>query len=105
MCGKPGEIRQISTFSIPYTVLCVRMQLLNWFLLQTLQRFVLNYKSLPYETVYVPYPDISSLWQKFGLSPLNDGPNMPTTTLPVISVASQDNGPPTVIADSFNIAL
>ncbi|PVG03645.1 hypothetical protein CPB86DRAFT_694937 [Serendipita vermifera] len=68
-------------------------------------RYVLNYKGLPYETVYVPYPDISSLWEKLGLSPLDEGLNMPQTTLPVISVPSKDGGPPSVIAESFNIAL
>jgi hypothetical protein len=66
-------------------------------------RYVLNYKRLPYETVYVSYPDISKLWRELGLSPLA-GPG-PSTILPVISVPSTDGGPPSVIADSFNIAL
>ncbi|PVF93639.1 hypothetical protein CPB86DRAFT_789899 [Serendipita vermifera] len=68
-------------------------------------RYVLNYKGLGYETVYVAYPDIAPLWQKLGLSPVDNGPNQPTSTLPVISVSSTDGGPPTVVADSFNIAL
>jgi hypothetical protein len=67
---------------------------------------VLNYKGLAYDTVYVSLPDIASLWQKLGLAPRDNGPNLPTMTLPVISVASlDDNEPPLVIADSFDIAL
>lgn len=48
------------------------------------------------------YPDIAALWQKLGLSLLENEPN---STLPVISVPSKDGGPPSVIADSFKIAL
>ena len=65
-------------------------------------RYVLNYKNLPYETVYVSYPDIEQLWKTLGLSPLAE---QPSTTLPIISVPSTDGGPPSVIADSFNIAI
>ncbi|KIM25037.1 hypothetical protein M408DRAFT_331497 [Serendipita vermifera MAFF 305830] len=65
-------------------------------------RFVLNYKRIPYETVYVSYPDIAQLWQTLGLSPLAADPK---TFLPLISVPSTDGGPPSVIADSFDIAL
>jgi hypothetical protein len=71
--------------------------------LRNILRYVLNYKRLPYETVYVSYPNISRLWRELGLSPLS-GPG-PSTILPVISVPSKDGGPPSVIADSFNIAL
>jgi hypothetical protein len=71
--------------------------------LKNVLRYVLNYKKLPYETVYVSYPDISKLWRELGLSPLA-GPG-PSTILPVISVPSKDGCPPSVIADSFNIAL
>ena len=73
------------------------------FRLRNILRYVLNYKGLPYETIYVSYPDISKLWKELGLSPLA-GPG-PSTILPLISVSSTDGGPPSVIADSFNIAL
>ncbi|CAG7855051.1 SubName: Full=Uncharacterized protein {ECO:0000313/EMBL:CCA75648.1} [Serendipita indica DSM 11827] len=39
------------------------------------------------------------------LSPMDQGPNRPKTFLPVISVPSEDGGPPSVIADSINIAI
>jgi glutathione S-transferase len=72
-----------------------------------LVRYVLNYKRLEYETRFVSYPDIKALWQELALSPLGDSAQSgPTATLPVISVPSKDGkGPPTVIADSLNIAL
>jgi len=65
-------------------------------------RYVLNYKKLPYETVYVSYPDIEQTWKTLGLSPLAE---QPSTTLPVISVSSVGGGPPSVVADSFKIAI
>ncbi|KAG8753646.1 hypothetical protein FRC14_005841 [Serendipita sp. 396] len=68
-------------------------------------RFVLNYKGLPYETVWVSYPDIATLWERLGLSPDIDKSGKPNTFLPIISVPSNEGGPPTVIAESFNIAL
>lgn len=68
-------------------------------------RYILNYKRLPYKTVYVSYPDIDALWIRLGLSPMDQGPNRPKTFLPVISVPSEDGGPPSVIADSINIAI
>ncbi|CAG8709427.1 6681_t:CDS:2, partial [Acaulospora colombiana] len=79
---QPGEISQDG-------VSCVRLKGLE----------------LAYETVYVAYSDIAPLWEKLGLSPVDNGPNQPTSTLPVISVASENGGPPSVVADSFNIAL
>ncbi|KAG8843640.1 hypothetical protein FRB91_003224 [Serendipita sp. 411] len=69
-------------------------------------RYVLNYKRLPYETVWVPYTEIASLWAELGLEPITDGSIPFTTFLPVISVPPKDGkGPRTAIAESFNIAL
>lgn len=66
-------------------------------------RFVLNQKKVAYRTEWVSYPDVEALWRKLGLSPLDQNPRC---TLPVISIPSKDDrNPPTVIADSFNIAL
>ncbi|KAG8803191.1 hypothetical protein FRC17_006226 [Serendipita sp. 399] len=69
-------------------------------------RYVLNYKGLPYETVWISYTDIAGLWEKLGLKPITDGSNIASTFLPVVSVPSKEEGkPPTIVADSFNIAL
>ncbi|KAG8817183.1 hypothetical protein FS842_001835, partial [Serendipita sp. 407] len=69
-------------------------------------RYVLNHKRLPYETVWVPYTEIASLWAELGLEPITDGSIPFTTFLPVISVPPKDGrGPRTAVAESFNIAL
>jgi len=64
-------------------------------------RYVLNFKKLPYQTVWVEYPDIKSEMQKIGAEPtsrLPDGNGV--YTLPVI----QDPNTGTVVSESYRIA-
>jgi len=63
-------------------------------------RFVLNYKRLPYKTVWVSYPDIASTLSSLGLEPLASGP---AYTLPVIEDPTH-SGSPIFIRDSAVIA-
>ena len=63
-------------------------------------RFVLGYKNLPFETVWVEYPDIAPRMKEIGASPnkLLDGGEQ--YTLPVIS----DPNTGAIVTDSFAIA-
>ncbi|KDQ11680.1 hypothetical protein BOTBODRAFT_67848 [Botryobasidium botryosum FD-172 SS1] len=63
-------------------------------------RFVLNYKRLPYKTIWVSLPDIASTLQSLGVEPSPAG--MPYT-LPVIADPTA-SGPPKIIRESLAIA-
>ena len=68
-------------------------------------RIVLNYKRIPYKTVWLSYPDIEGTLIKLGCAPTGTKPNDPTRphyTLPAIVDAS--SSPPVAIADSLAIA-
>ena len=68
-------------------------------------RIVLNYKRIPYKTVWLSYPDIEKTLIKLGCAPTGTKPNDPTRphyTLPAIVDAS--SSPPVAIADSLAIA-
>ncbi|KAF8515795.1 hypothetical protein BU17DRAFT_93211 [Hysterangium stoloniferum] len=69
-------------------------------------RLVLNYKQIPYKTVWVSFPDIEDTLKKFGGNPTgvkpNKGGKAPLYTLPAILDESGDT--PVVIADSLAIA-
>jgi len=64
-------------------------------------RFVLSYKNLPFETVWVEFPDIATKMKEIGASP-NKGPldNSDLYTVPVLS----DPNTGTLITDSWLIA-
>ncbi|KAF8515796.1 hypothetical protein BU17DRAFT_93212 [Hysterangium stoloniferum] len=69
-------------------------------------RLVLNYKQIPYKTVWLSFPDIEDSLKKIGgkstgVKP-NKGGNAPLYTLPAILDESGDT--PVVIADSLAIA-
>ncbi|KIJ39884.1 hypothetical protein M422DRAFT_257200 [Sphaerobolus stellatus SS14] len=70
-------------------------------------RFVLNYKRIPYKTVWVSYPDIEETLLKLGgegkaTSTSRDNPSKPLYTLPAIL---DESGPePVLIIDSLKIA-
>lgn len=63
-------------------------------------RFVLGYKNLPFETVWVEYPDIASKFKEIGASPnrMSDGREL--YTVPVLSDPNTD----ALITDSWAIA-
>jgi glutathione S-transferase len=68
-------------------------------------RIVLNYKRIPYKTVWVSYPDIEPTLIKLGCAATTSKPGDPAKpyyTLPAIVDAS--SSPPVVIADSLAIA-
>lgn len=61
----------------------------------------MNYKGIPYTTVWVDYPDIASLLKKIGAAPTDKGPDgSPQYTLPVI----YDPNTKTTISESAVIA-
>ncbi|KAF8515788.1 hypothetical protein BU17DRAFT_67714 [Hysterangium stoloniferum] len=70
-------------------------------------RLVLNYKQIPYKTVWVAYPDIEDTLKKIGGKPTDikpntkDGSNEPLYTLPAILDESTDT--PVVITESLAI--
>ncbi|RDB16096.1 Glutathione S-transferase-like protein ustS [Hypsizygus marmoreus] len=63
-------------------------------------RYSLNFKGLPYKTVWVEYPDIAELSKKLGIAPTSEGPNGPSYTLPAI----YDPTTGTALAESTAIA-
>jgi len=64
-------------------------------------RYVLNFKKLPYKTVWVEYPDIAQLCKDIGAEPSSVGPGgKQNYTLPVI----QDPNTNTVVSESYRIA-
>jgi glutathione S-transferase len=65
----------------------------------TLIRFVLNYKKLPYKTVYLEFPDIEPEFKKLGIPP-SGAPGHPPYTCP--SIIDHSNNTP--MTDSYAIA-
>ncbi|KAG6811460.1 hypothetical protein H0H92_007283 [Tricholoma furcatifolium] len=64
-------------------------------------RYSLNFKGIPYKTVWVEYPDIETLAKKLGVPPTSKRPDgTPLYTIPMIHDPSTN----TVVADSFAIA-
>jgi len=65
-------------------------------------RFVLNYKRLPYRTVWLSLPEIAPTLNQLGLEPLS---TKPAYSLPVISDPSppESGRPPTIVRDSAAI--
>ncbi|OCH88479.1 hypothetical protein OBBRIDRAFT_758180 [Obba rivulosa] len=64
-------------------------------------RYTLNYKGIPYKTVWVEYPDIAGLCKEIGAAPTSYEPDgTPSYTLPVI----KDPSTGAVISDSAAIA-
>ncbi|PIL22626.1 hypothetical protein GSI_15317 [Ganoderma sinense ZZ0214-1] len=64
-------------------------------------RYSLNYKGLPYTTVWVEYPDIAPLSKKIGAAPTDKAPDgTPQYTLPAI----YDPNTKTTVSDSAVIA-
>ncbi|KAF8074134.1 hypothetical protein FPV67DRAFT_788840 [Lyophyllum atratum] len=63
-------------------------------------RYSLNYKGLPYKTVWIEYPDIAAHSQKLGTAPTDVKGDAPHYTLPAI----YDPNTKTTLADSALIA-
>ncbi|EPQ61228.1 hypothetical protein GLOTRDRAFT_109364 [Gloeophyllum trabeum ATCC 11539] len=64
-------------------------------------RFALEFKGLPYKTVWIEYPDVAAHCQKIGAKPTGKWPDgTPLYTLPVI----QDPNTDAVVSDSYAIA-
>lgn len=64
------------------------------------RRYTLNYKGLPYKTIWIEYPDIANLCKEIGAEPTAIRPDGPHYTLPVI----RDLSTGAVISDSAKIA-
>ncbi|KAF9443132.1 hypothetical protein P691DRAFT_779056 [Macrolepiota fuliginosa MF-IS2] len=65
-------------------------------------RYVLNYKKLPYKTVYVEFPDIETVSKKAGIPPFGKKPDgvTPHYTCPAIT----DDTTGAALSDSYKIA-
>lgn len=68
-------------------------------ILLNITRFVLNYKKLPYKTVYLEFPDIEPEFKKLGIPPTG-APGHPPYTCP--SIIDHSNNTP--MTDSYAIA-
>ena len=71
-------------------------------------RDVLDYKGIPWNTAWVEYPDVEPTLKKLGATPTSTKPDgSPFYTVPVISdsIHKTDSGEPTVVSDSWNIAI
>ena len=71
-------------------------------------RFALNFKNLPYQTTWVEYPDIESLYHTLGVQPTSKQPDgvTPYYTLPIIVDSSPPNNTgPVILTDSWDIAV
>lgn len=70
--------------------------------------YALNFKGVPYKTVWLEYPDIEPTFRSIGAIPISPKPDGsgPFYTLPVIVDPSRrtPSGGPTIITDSWNIA-
>ncbi|KIJ49678.1 hypothetical protein M422DRAFT_205202 [Sphaerobolus stellatus SS14] len=69
-------------------------------------RLVLNYKQLPYKTIWLSYPDIEPTLSKLGATTTSqhpEGPAKPYYTLPVI--LDENGEEPKLITDSLDIAI
>ncbi|KAF8498464.1 hypothetical protein BU17DRAFT_102991 [Hysterangium stoloniferum] len=80
----------------------------SWLPMSVRIRDVLDYKGIPYNTVWLEYPDIEPTLRVLGAAPTNvkqDG--NPFYTVPVISdsIHKAVTGEPTIVSDSWNIAI
>ncbi|KAL0959056.1 hypothetical protein HGRIS_014356 [Hohenbuehelia grisea] len=67
-------------------------------------RFILNYKRLPYRTIWVEFPDVENTLRAIGAPPSTTRPDgRPVYTLPVI-VDPMRSSRPTILANTNNIA-
>ncbi|KDQ17832.1 hypothetical protein BOTBODRAFT_29144 [Botryobasidium botryosum FD-172 SS1] len=66
-------------------------------------RIALNYKRLPYETIYISYPDIAPTLKDLGLEALEGKTGPQAFTLPII-IDPTPSGPPKIVRDSAAIA-
>ncbi|KAF8521807.1 hypothetical protein JB92DRAFT_2889328 [Gautieria morchelliformis] len=69
-------------------------------------RYALNYKGVPYKTIWLEYPEIEPTMRSIGAAPTTKKPDgSPLYTLPVIVDPSRTapSGGPTVISESFHI--
>jgi glutathione S-transferase len=64
-------------------------------------RYLLNLKNLPYETVYVEYPDLEATFKKIGIPP---GGTTPSGSPLYTSPAIVDSSTGAMVADSYKIA-
>ncbi|KAK7058530.1 hypothetical protein VNI00_002166 [Paramarasmius palmivorus] len=72
-----------------------------WNVITWRTRFTLNYKGLPYRTIWVEYPDVEATCKKLGVAPTSIKPDgSPFYTLPMI----HDPNTGSTIAESFSIA-
>ncbi|KAF8489744.1 hypothetical protein JB92DRAFT_3012325 [Gautieria morchelliformis] len=78
-----------------------------WSLNMWKARYALNYKGVPYKTVWLEYPEIEPTMRSIGAAPTRKKPDgSPLYTLPVIVDPSRTapSGGPTVVSESFHIA-
>ncbi|KAF8507815.1 hypothetical protein JB92DRAFT_2957157 [Gautieria morchelliformis] len=78
-----------------------------WSLNMWKARYALNYKGVPYKTVWLEYPEIEPTIRSIGAAPTRKKPDgSPLYTLPVIVDPSRTapSGGPTVVSESFHIA-
>jgi len=68
-------------------------------------RLALNYKGVPYKTVWLSYPDIEPTLRELGAQPTGTKPRSsdPYYTLPIILVPNANGEAPTIISDSLAI--
>ncbi|KAI0776924.1 hypothetical protein BD413DRAFT_645991 [Trametes elegans] len=68
-------------------------------------RFTLNYKNLPYKTIWVEYPTIADTCQALGVPPTTSWPDgTPMYTFPVVRFLDPRTGTTTALAESLAIA-
>ncbi|KAH7907797.1 hypothetical protein BJ138DRAFT_1159180 [Hygrophoropsis aurantiaca] len=72
----------------------------NWTPNPAKPRFVLSYKGLPFETVWVEYPDIAGVLKEIGADPSKNADGSETYTVPVV----KDPNTGAIVTDSFEIA-
>ncbi|KAF8507359.1 hypothetical protein JB92DRAFT_2961196, partial [Gautieria morchelliformis] len=71
------------------------------------EQYALNYKGVPYKTVWIEYPEIEPTMRSIGAAPTKKNPDgSPWYTILVIVDSSRTatSGGPTVVSDSFHIA-
>ncbi|KAJ7193125.1 hypothetical protein GGX14DRAFT_593187 [Mycena pura] len=68
-------------------------------------RFILNYKRLPYRTIWVEFPDVEATLRGIGAPPSSQrSDGRPVYTLPVISDAIANVQAPIILSNANNIA-
>lgn len=99
-CSRMRYFLSLPHFADPVTVVLIYF---------TSHRFCFGFKGLPYKTEWVEYPNIEPTLRGIGAAPTGTRPDTgnPFYTLPVILDPNNitAEGTPTVISDSFNIAM